>query len=89
LLKNSRFEMDLDLCIKYGTPKIESRSSLWHLKSSTRNLVIDYKVVNSVSIGVLFFQLERKVLVSECFGVPFRCCTVHIYIFNKHNSNSR
>jgi hypothetical protein len=39
------------------------------------------KVVNSVSVGVLFFQLERNVLVSECFGVPFRGCTVHIYIY--------
>ena len=53
------------------------------------------KVVNSVSIGVSFFQLKRNVSVSKCFGVPFRGCTVHIYIyiyiyiFNKHNSNSR
>jgi hypothetical protein len=39
------------------------------------------KVVNSVSVGVSFFQLERNVLVSECFGVPFRGCTVHIYIY--------
>jgi hypothetical protein len=42
LLKNSRFEMDLDLCTEYGMPKIESRSSLWHLKSSTRNLGVDF-----------------------------------------------
>jgi len=47
------------------------------------------KVVNSVSVGVSFFQLEWNVSVSGCFGVPFRGCTVHIYIFNKHNSNSR
>jgi hypothetical protein len=39
------------------------------------------KVVNSVSLGVLFFQLEWKVSVSECFGVPFRVFTVHIYIY--------
>jgi hypothetical protein len=48
------------------------------------------KVINSVLVGVLFFQLEWNVLVSKCFDVPFRGCTVHIYIkFNKHNSNSR
>jgi len=51
------------------------------------------KVVNSVSVGVSFFQLERNVSVSECFDVPFRGCTIYIYIyiyiFNKHNSNSR
>jgi hypothetical protein len=40
------------------------------------------KVVNSVSVGVLFFQLEWNVSVSECFGVPFRGCTVHIYSTN-------
>jgi len=39
------------------------------------------KVVNSVSVGVSFFQLERNVLVSECFGVPFLCFTFHIYIY--------
>jgi hypothetical protein len=39
------------------------------------------KVVNSVSLGVLFFQLEWKVSVSECFGVPFRVFTIHIYIY--------
>jgi len=33
-----------------------------------------------VSVGVSFFQLEWNVSVSECFGVPFRSCTVHIYI---------
>jgi hypothetical protein len=41
---------------------------------------IENKVVNSVSVGVLFFQLEWNVSVSEYFGVPFRGCTVHIYI---------
>jgi len=39
------------------------------------------KVVNSVSVGVSFFQLEWNVSVSECFGVPFQGCTVHIYIY--------
>jgi len=39
------------------------------------------KVVNSVSVGILFFQLKWNVSVSECFGVPFRSCTVHIYIY--------
>ena len=39
------------------------------------------KVVNTVSASVSFFQLERNVSVSECFGVPFRGCTVHIYIY--------
>jgi len=39
------------------------------------------KVVNSVSVGVLFFQLKWNVSVSECFDVPFRSCTVHIYIY--------
>jgi hypothetical protein len=43
--------------------------------------VVLLKVVNSVSVGVLFFQLEWNVSVSECFGVPFRSCTVHIYIY--------
>jgi hypothetical protein len=42
---------------------------------------IETKVVNSVSVGVLFFQLEWNVSVSECFGVPFRGCTVNIYIY--------
>jgi hypothetical protein len=41
------------------------------------------------SVDVSFFQLEWNVSVSEYFGVPFRGCTLHIYIFNKHNSNSR
>jgi hypothetical protein len=40
-----------------------------------------HKVVNTVSAGVLFFQLERNVSVSERFGVPFRGCTVHLYIY--------
>ena len=39
------------------------------------------KVVNSVSVGVLFFQLELNVSISECFGMPFRSCTVLIYIY--------
>jgi hypothetical protein len=43
--------------------------------------IVITKVVNSVSVGVLFFQLEWNVSVSECFGVPFRGCTVHIYIY--------
>ena len=46
-----------------------------------RVIPIVSKVVNSVSVGVSFFQLERNVSVSECFGVPFRSCTVHIYIY--------
>jgi hypothetical protein len=50
--------------------------------------LLSSKVVNSVSVGVLFFQLEWNVSVSECFDVPFRGYTVHIYIYNKHNSNS-
>ena len=37
------------------------------------------KVVNSVLVGVSFFQLEWNVSVSECFGVPFRSCTVHTH----------
>ena len=47
---------------------------------------VECKVVNSVSVGVLFFQLEWNVLVSECFGVPFRDCTVHIYILCNTNT---
>ena len=39
------------------------------------------KVVNSLYVGVLFFQLEWNVSVLECFGVPFRGYTVHIYIY--------
>jgi hypothetical protein len=58
-----------------------------------KKLMIDSKVVNSVSVSVSFFQLEWNVLVLKCFGVPFRGCTVYIYIYiyiyNKHNSNSR
>jgi len=42
---------------------------------------IKAKVVNSVLVGVLFFQLEWNVSVLECFGVPFQGCTVHIYIY--------
>ena len=38
-------------------------------------------VVNSVLVGVLFFQLEWNVSVLDCFGVLFRGCTVHIYIY--------
>jgi hypothetical protein len=40
------------------------------------------KVVNFISVGVLFFQLEWNVSVSECFGVPFQGCTVYIYSTN-------
>jgi hypothetical protein len=43
--------------------------------------VVGTKVVNTVSAGVSFFQLERNVSVSERFGVPFRDCTVHLYIY--------
>jgi hypothetical protein len=50
---------------------------------------LSLKVVNFISVDVLFFQLEWNVSVSECFDMPFRGCTVYIYIFNKHNSNSR
>ena len=45
-------------------------------------LLVKNKVINSVSIGVSFFQLEWNVSASECFGVPFRGCTVHIYIYS-------
>jgi hypothetical protein len=62
-----------------------------------RPQLLKIKVVNFVSVGVLFFQLEWNVSVSECFGVLFRGLTVHIYIyiyiyiyiFKKYNSNSR
>jgi hypothetical protein len=50
---------------------------------------VESKVVNSILTGVSFFQLEWNVSVSKFFSVPFRGCTVHIYIyiyiFNKHN----
>jgi len=39
------------------------------------------KVVNFVSVDILFFQLKWNVSVSECFGVPFQGCTV-IYIYS-------
>jgi len=40
---------------------------------------IETKVVNSVSVGVLFFQLEWNVSVSECrFGVVL---LIYIYIY--------
>jgi hypothetical protein len=42
---------------------------------------IKTKVVNSVLISVLFFQLKWNVSVSKCFGVLFWGCTVHIYIY--------
>ena len=42
---------------------------------------LEIKVVNFVLVDVLFFQLERYILVSESFGVPFRGCTVYIYIY--------
>jgi hypothetical protein len=46
-------------------------------------LIIYFKVVNSVSISILFFLLEWNVSVSECFGVPFRGYTVlFIYIYS-------
>jgi hypothetical protein len=50
-------------------------------KRAVPGINAEIKVVNSVSVGVLFFQLEWNVSVSECFGVPFRGCTVHIYIY--------
>ena len=37
------------------------------------------KVCNSVSVGVLFYQLEWNVSILECFNVPFRGCTVHTH----------
>jgi hypothetical protein len=46
-----------------------------------RPQLLKIKVVNFVSVGVLFFQLEWNVSVSECFGVLFRGLTVHIYIY--------
>ena len=46
-------------------------------------VVLFNKVVNSVSVGVLFFQLEWNISVSEHFDVPFRDCTVHIYIIQQ------
>jgi hypothetical protein len=42
---------------------------------------LEIKVVNFVLVDVLFFQLEWYILVSESFGVLFRGCTVHIYIY--------
>jgi hypothetical protein len=47
---------------------------------------LEIKVVNFVLVDVLFFQLERYILVSESFGVPFRGCTVYIYIIQNINS---
>ena len=46
-------------------------------------VVLFNKVVNFVSVGVMFFQLEWNISVSEHFGVPFRDCTVHIYIIQQ------
>jgi hypothetical protein len=45
--------------------------------------IIFNKVVNTVSVGVSFFQLEWNVSVSERFDVPFRDCTVHLYIYSR------
>ena len=42
---------------------------------------VSIKVVNSVSVGVLFYQLEWNVSVLECFAVPFEGYTIHIYIY--------
>jgi hypothetical protein len=71
-------------------------ASFRHSFKSTHAITsVRSKVVNSVSVDVLFFQLEWNVSVSECFDVLFRSCTVHIhiyiyiYIVNKNNSNSR
>jgi hypothetical protein len=44
--------------------------------------MIEIKVVNFVSVGVLFFQLEWNVSVLECFDMPFQGCIVHIYIYS-------
>ena len=47
-----------------------------------------HKVVNSVSVGVLFFQLEWNISVSEYFGMPFRGLLfiyIYIYIYNSTN----
>ena len=46
--------------------------------------VVGTKVVNTVSAGVSFFQLERNVSVSERFGVPFlsvSACRFGIVLF--------
>jgi len=43
--------------------------------------MIKIKVVNFVSVGVLFFQLEWNVSVLECYDMSFQGCTVHIYIY--------
>jgi len=52
------------------------------------------KVVNSVSAGVSFFSIETECFdfgafrraISGRFGVPFRGCTVHIYIYNSQKT---
>ena len=100
-------DFDPDLWMEAGLSGGPDRNRVYGLSNTTvENLHVAHsvstvrssqslssKVVNSVSVGVSFFQWERNVSVSECFGVPFRGCTVHIYIyiyiFNKHNSNSR
>jgi len=43
--------------------------------------VFKIKVVNSVLVSVLFFQLKWNVSVLKCFGMPFWGCTVYIYIY--------
>jgi hypothetical protein len=52
-------------------------------------MTIYFKVVNSVSIGVSFFQLEWNVSVSECFGVPFRGCTVNYKLCNTNTMSNK
>ena len=58
----------------HGIHSKESRQDSDEILAST-------KVVNSISVGVLFFQLEWSVSVSECFGVLFRGCTINIYVY--------
>jgi hypothetical protein len=46
-----------------------------------KKIALIIKVVNSVSVGVSFFQLEWNVSVLKCFSVPFRGCTVHTHTY--------
>jgi len=46
-----------------------------------KKVILETKVVNSISVGVSFYQLEWNVSVSKCFDVLFRDCIVHIYIY--------
>jgi hypothetical protein len=58
----------------HGIHSKESRQDSDEILAST-------KVVNFISVGVLFFQLKWSVSVSEYFGVLFRGCTVNIYVY--------